>query len=100
MEDMNVACRLTRSSTHTLCVSVLCLPVLPASSVQYVNLAVMPFPVVCRSMYFHVHIISILVAVALNPEHKRRKASSSSSSSSMCPLQCQPVHSNNNDKLA
>ena len=56
------------------------------------------FPVVSRSMYFHVHIISILVVVALNPKNKSRKASSSSSLTSM--LQCQPVHSNNNDKIA
>uniref|UniRef100_H3CW63 Membrane bound O-acyltransferase domain containing 1 n=1 Tax=Tetraodon nigroviridis TaxID=99883 RepID=H3CW63_TETNG len=38
-----------------------------------------------RSMYFHVHIISILVAVALKPQHKSSKASSSSSPSAMCP---------------
>lgn len=53
--------------------------------------------VVSRSMYFHVHVVSILVALALKPKHKSRKDSSSSSLSSMCPLQSQPVHSNNND---
>lgn len=48
-------------------------------------------------MYFHVHVISILVAVVLNPKHKSGKVSSLSS---MCPLQSQPVHTNNNDKIA
>ncbi|MED6261602.1 hypothetical protein ATANTOWER_007393 [Ataeniobius toweri] len=63
-----------------------------------------------RSMYFHVHIISILAAVALHRKHKPREASaaknsappvslSSSSSTAACPTQCQPVHSNNNDKV-
>ncbi|XP_041844990.1 lysophospholipid acyltransferase 1 isoform X2 [Melanotaenia boesemani] len=60
-----------------------------------------------RSMYFHVHIISILAAIALSQKHKPREPSAttksfppvSSSSSSPCSAQCQPVHSNNNDKL-
>ncbi|XP_008298018.1 lysophospholipid acyltransferase 1 [Stegastes partitus] len=56
-----------------------------------------------RSMYFHVHIISILAAVALHRKHKPREPSAtkafSSSSSAPCSAQCQPVHSNNNDKV-
>ncbi|XP_028281512.1 lysophospholipid acyltransferase 1 [Parambassis ranga] len=67
-----------------------------------------------RSMYFHVHIISILAAVALRRKQNPRdpsasatnsktfsstSSSSSSSSSVSCPAKCQPVHSNNNDKV-
>ncbi|KAM9310436.1 lysophospholipid acyltransferase 1 [Pholidichthys leucotaenia] len=58
-----------------------------------------------RSMYFHVHIISILAAVALHCKHKPRdpsttaKASSSSSSSTPWSAQGQPVYSNNNGKV-
>lgn len=62
-----------------------------------------------RSMYFHVHIISILAAFALHRKQKPKEpsatsktfssASASSSFSSSCPPQCQPVHSNNNDKV-
>ncbi|XP_031607670.1 lysophospholipid acyltransferase 1 [Oreochromis aureus] len=55
-----------------------------------------------RSMYFHVHIISILAAVALHRKHKPREPTttktSSVSSSAPCSAQCQHVHSNNNDK--
>lgn len=53
-------------------------------------------------MYFHVHIISILAAVALHRKHKPREPTttktSSVSSSAPCSAQCQHVHSNNNDK--
>ncbi|XP_043973349.1 lysophospholipid acyltransferase 1 isoform X2 [Gambusia affinis] len=60
-----------------------------------------------RSMYFHVHIISILAAVVLHQKHKPREPSatnkppptSSSSSAAACSAQCQPVHSNNNGKV-
>lgn len=57
-------------------------------------------------MYFHVHIISILAAIALHRKHKTRDPSATtkrfslaSSFSSSCSAQCQPVHSNNNDKV-
>ncbi|XP_038131852.1 lysophospholipid acyltransferase 1 [Cyprinodon tularosa] len=57
-----------------------------------------------RSMYFHVHIISILAAVALHRKQKPRDPSATkltppSSSSSSSSAQCQPVPSNNNDKI-
>ncbi|KAM4568230.1 lysophospholipid acyltransferase 1 [Fundulus diaphanus] len=63
-----------------------------------------------RSMYFHVHVISILAAVALHLKHKPREpsatnkspppvSSSASSSSAACSAQCQAVHSNNNEKV-
>ncbi|XP_014850217.1 PREDICTED: lysophospholipid acyltransferase 1 [Poecilia mexicana] len=63
-----------------------------------------------RSMYFHVHIISILAAVVLHQKHKPRElsatnklappsSSSSSSPAAACSARCQPVHSNNNDKV-
>uniref|UniRef100_A0A3P9P2G2 Membrane bound O-acyltransferase domain containing 1 n=1 Tax=Poecilia reticulata TaxID=8081 RepID=A0A3P9P2G2_POERE len=64
-----------------------------------------------RSMYFHVHIISILAAVVLHQKHKPREpnatnkpaptssCSSSSFSAAACSARCQPVHSNNNDKV-
>uniref|UniRef100_A0A1A7ZVM8 Membrane bound O-acyltransferase domain containing 1 n=2 Tax=Nothobranchius furzeri TaxID=105023 RepID=A0A1A7ZVM8_NOTFU len=54
-----------------------------------------------RSMYFHVHIISVLAAVALHRKHKPTEDSKSASSSSSAPSssQCQPVHSNNNKKV-
>lgn len=48
-------------------------------------------------MYFHVHIISILAAIALHQEHKPREPSTATKSFSSA--QCQPVHSNNNDKV-
>ncbi|XP_061572410.1 lysophospholipid acyltransferase 1 [Cololabis saira] len=55
------------------------------------------------SMYFHVHIISILAAIVLHQKHKPRKPSATPksfpSSSDSCSAQCQPVHSNNNDKV-
>lgn len=53
-------------------------------------------------MYFHVHIVSILAAIALHQKHKPRETCASSKafpSSSSCQEQCQPVHSNNNDKV-
>uniref|UniRef100_A0A7N6FKP5 Membrane bound O-acyltransferase domain containing 1 n=1 Tax=Anabas testudineus TaxID=64144 RepID=A0A7N6FKP5_ANATE len=59
-----------------------------------------------RSMYFHIHIISILAVIALNWKHKPREPaattktfSSASSFSSPSSDQCQPAHSNNNDKV-
>ncbi|CAG6015844.1 unnamed protein product [Menidia menidia] len=61
-----------------------------------------------RSMYFYVHIISILAAVSLSWKHKPREPSattnsfhsaSSSSLSAPCTAKCQPFHSNNNDKV-
>lgn len=55
-----------------------------------------------RSMYFHVHIISVLAAVTLHQKPWGKSATSknfpSSSSSSSYPEQCKPVHTNNNDK--
>lgn len=55
-----------------------------------------------RSMYFHVHIISILAAVALHRKHKPREPSATNKSvppASSSSAACQPVHSNNNDKV-
>ncbi|CAN9513997.1 unnamed protein product [Ophioblennius macclurei] len=87
----------------------ICYTVMP-----FLLLAVDQTLVYYRSMYFHVHIISILVAIALHRKHKPREPSasteklpsvSSSSSSSSSSLSapgsagCQPVHSNNNDKV-
>ncbi|KAM3614730.1 uncharacterized protein V6R79_018570 [Siganus canaliculatus] len=79
----------------------ICYTVMP-----FLLLAVESTLVYYRSMYFHVHIISILAAIALHKKHKPREplattktSSSTSSSSSSCPTQCQPVHSNNNDKI-
>uniref|UniRef100_A0A667Z507 Membrane bound O-acyltransferase domain containing 1 n=1 Tax=Myripristis murdjan TaxID=586833 RepID=A0A667Z507_9TELE len=83
----------------------ICYTVMP-----FLLLAVEPTMVYYRSMYFHVHIISILVAFALHQKHKPRDPcaatktfSSSSSSSSFCSpssrlSQCQAAHSNNNVK--
>ncbi|XP_072250732.1 lysophospholipid acyltransferase 1 [Leuresthes tenuis] len=59
-----------------------------------------------RSMYFHVHIISILAAIALSGKHKPREPSattksfppvSSSSVPASCPAKRQPFHSNKVD---
>ncbi|XP_037309065.2 lysophospholipid acyltransferase 1 isoform X2 [Pungitius pungitius] len=82
----------------------ICYTVMP-----FLLLAVEPTLVYYRSMYFHVHIISILAVIALHWKHKpskppattKRFSSSSSSSSSSSPgsAQCQPVHSNNIDKV-
>ncbi|XP_068999297.1 lysophospholipid acyltransferase 1 [Embiotoca jacksoni] len=80
----------------------ICYTVMP-----FLLLAVDDTIVYYRSMYFHVHIISILAAIALHRKHKPREPfastkafSSISSSSSLSALaQCQPVHSNNNDKV-
>ncbi|XP_056301183.1 lysophospholipid acyltransferase 1 isoform X3 [Pseudoliparis swirei] len=79
----------------------ICYTVMP-----FLLLAVEPTLVYYRSMYFHVHIISILAAIALHWKHKPSEpsaasktcfsSSSSSSSSSQCSAQGQPVHSNNN----
>ncbi|XP_047455297.1 lysophospholipid acyltransferase 1 [Mugil cephalus] len=61
-----------------------------------------------RSMFFYVHIISILAAIGFHWKHKPRKPSattktfsafSSTSCAASCSAQCQPVHSNNNDKI-
>ncbi|XP_026149360.1 lysophospholipid acyltransferase 1 [Mastacembelus armatus] len=90
---------LTWAATHlTICYTVM----------PFLLLAVEPTLVYYRSMYFHVHIISILAAIALHQKHKPREPSattktfssaSSSSISSSCSAQCQPAHSNNNDKV-
>uniref|UniRef100_A0A3P8T9B3 Membrane bound O-acyltransferase domain containing 1 n=1 Tax=Amphiprion percula TaxID=161767 RepID=A0A3P8T9B3_AMPPE len=69
----------------------ICYTVMP-----FLLLAVDDTLVYYRSMYFHVHIISILAAVALHRRHKPREPSASSAP---CSAQCQPVHSNNNDKV-
>ncbi|XP_055359259.1 lysophospholipid acyltransferase 1 isoform X2 [Betta splendens] len=47
-----------------------------------------------RSMYFYVHIISILAAIALYPKHRAASSASSSASSRSV-----PAHSNNNHKV-
>ncbi|KAG8010218.1 Lysophospholipid acyltransferase 1 [Nibea albiflora] len=80
----------------------ICYTVMP-----FLLLAVEPTLVYYRSMYFHVHIISILAAIVLHQKHKPREPSATSktlnsttsSFSSPCSAQCQPVHSNNNDKV-
>ncbi|TMS11419.1 Lysophospholipid acyltransferase 1 [Larimichthys crocea] len=81
----------------------ICYTVMP-----FLLLAVEPTLVYYRSMYFHVHIISILAAIILHQKHKPREPSATSktlnstttsSFSSPCSAQCQPVHSNNNDKV-
>uniref|UniRef100_A0A672G924 Membrane bound O-acyltransferase domain containing 1 n=1 Tax=Salarias fasciatus TaxID=181472 RepID=A0A672G924_SALFA len=75
----------------------ICYTVMP-----FLLLAVDQTLVYYRSMYFHVHIISILAAVALHRKHKPREPSASVSSSSLSApgsAGCQPVHSNNNDKV-
>uniref|UniRef100_A0A3P8UXV3 Membrane bound O-acyltransferase domain containing 1 n=1 Tax=Cynoglossus semilaevis TaxID=244447 RepID=A0A3P8UXV3_CYNSE len=82
----------------------ICYTVMP-----FLLLAVDSTLVYYRSMYFHVHILSILAAIALHPKHKPRNPSAathtlpSSSPSSTPPspsAQCQlKVHSNNNGKL-
>uniref|UniRef100_A0A3Q3WQ63 Uncharacterized protein n=1 Tax=Mola mola TaxID=94237 RepID=A0A3Q3WQ63_MOLML len=67
----------------------------------FLLLAVEPTMVYYRSMYFHVHIISILAAIALNQKHKPRETSATTERfpfSSSCPAPCQPVHSTNNNK--
>ncbi|TNN02346.1 hypothetical protein fugu_009833 [Takifugu bimaculatus] len=74
----------------------ICYTVMP-----FLLLSVEPTFIYYRSMYFHVHVISILAAVALQPKHKSRetRTSSSSSLSSVSPVQCQPDLSNNNSKI-
>ncbi|XP_017265480.1 lysophospholipid acyltransferase 1 isoform X2 [Kryptolebias marmoratus] len=54
-----------------------------------------------RSMYFHVHTLSLLAAVALHRKPKPRETSSSVSpaASSSLSAQLQPNHSNNNEKV-
>uniref|UniRef100_A0A8C8A0P0 Membrane bound O-acyltransferase domain containing 1 n=1 Tax=Oryzias sinensis TaxID=183150 RepID=A0A8C8A0P0_9TELE len=58
-----------------------------------------------RSMYFHVHILSILAVITLHGKHKPKDASSVSTKSpppvsSSSPDLCQPVPCNNNHKNA
>ncbi|KAG7474074.1 hypothetical protein JOB18_001900 [Solea senegalensis] len=77
----------------------ICYTVMP-----FLLLAVDSTLVYYRSMYFHMHIISILSVIALHHKHKPRDPTATtktppSSSSSSCSHQCQPVHSNNNDKV-
>uniref|UniRef100_A0A8C4F8N8 Membrane bound O-acyltransferase domain containing 1 n=1 Tax=Dicentrarchus labrax TaxID=13489 RepID=A0A8C4F8N8_DICLA len=78
----------------------ICYTVMP-----FLLLAVEPTLIYYRSMYFHVHIISILAAIALHHKHKPREPSATTKTfspspfSSSCSAQCQPVHSNNNDKV-
>lgn len=80
----------------------ICYTVMP-----FLLLAVEPTMVYYRSMYFHVHIISILAAFALHQKHEPKdpcaatktfSSSSSFSSPSSCSSQCQAAHSNNNVK--
>ncbi|CAJ1061797.1 Lysophospholipid acyltransferase 1 [Xyrichtys novacula] len=80
----------------------ICYTVMP-----FLLLAVEPTLVYYRSMYFHVHIISILAAIALHRKHKPREpsattktlSSTSSFLSAPCSAECPPVYSNNNDKV-
>lgn len=68
----------------------------------FLLLAVEPTLVYYRSMYFHVHIISILAASALHWKHKPKKpfaATKTLPSTSSLAAECQPVYSNNNDKV-
>ncbi|KAM3873444.1 lysophospholipid acyltransferase 1 [Diretmus argenteus] len=76
----------------------ICYTVMP-----FLLLAVEPTMVYYRSMYFHVHIISILTAIALHHKHKLKDPSATakpcpSSSPSLCSPQCQDAHANNNVK--
>ncbi|XP_056142233.1 lysophospholipid acyltransferase 1 [Lampris incognitus] len=77
----------------------ICYTVMP-----FLLLAVEPTLVYYSSMYFHVHIISILSAITLHQKHKPKDLSatakhfSSSSSPSVDSSQCQAAHSNNNIK--
>lgn len=71
----------------------ICYTVMP-----FLLLAVEPTLVYYRSMYFHMHIISILAAFVLHRKHKARDPSATTKTFPSS-AQCQPVHSNNNDKL-
>lgn len=71
----------------------ICYTVMP-----FLLLAVEPTITYYRSMYFHMHIISILAAVALHRKHNPREPSASNKLSSIS-SQAQHVHSNNNDKI-
>ncbi|KAJ3597568.1 hypothetical protein NHX12_001091 [Muraenolepis orangiensis] len=78
----------------------ICYTVMP-----FLLLAVEPTMVYYRSMFFHVHLISMLVAFVLHSKHtpaSKPPPSAPSSSSpfplSTCPSQCQGTHSNNNVK--
>ncbi|XP_068615563.1 lysophospholipid acyltransferase 1 [Brachionichthys hirsutus] len=74
----------------------ICYTVMP-----FLLLAVEPTLVYYRSMYYHVHIISILAVIVLHQKHKPREAFATSKSfvSSSGSARCQPVYSNNNDKM-
>lgn len=79
----------------------ICYTVMP-----FLLLAVEPTIIYYRSMYFYVHIISILAVVVLHWTDKpsepsaanKTPSSSSSSSSSLYLSQCETAHSNNNIK--
>ncbi|KAF3691708.1 Lysophospholipid acyltransferase 1 [Channa argus] len=75
----------------------ICYTVMP-----FLLLAVDSTLVYYRSMYFHMHFISILAAIALHRKHKPREPCATtktfSSPSSSCSAHCQLAHSNNNDK--
>ncbi|CAL8260696.1 unnamed protein product [Boreogadus saida] len=76
----------------------ICYTVMP-----FLLLAVEPTVVYYRSMFFHVHLISMLVAIALHSKHTPAPRSPPSSSSAPFPLSpypshCQDPHSNNNLK--
>ncbi|XP_061633429.1 lysophospholipid acyltransferase 1 isoform X1 [Phyllopteryx taeniolatus] len=63
----------------------------------FLLLAVEPTMVYYRSMYFHVHIISILAALVLHPNVKS-KAAATKTPARAPSAQCLPVLCNNNDK--
>ncbi|CAL8289280.1 unnamed protein product [Merluccius merluccius] len=78
----------------------ICYTVMP-----FLLLAVEPTMVYYRSMFFHVHLISMLVAIALHSKHTPATeppptppSSSSPFPLSMHPSRCQATHSNNNVK--
>lgn len=69
----------------------ICYTVMP-----FLLLSVEPTIVYYKSMYFHVHILSFLAAFVLHRKHNPRDHSASDKSSASS--QCQPPHSNNNNK--
>ncbi|XP_054636805.1 lysophospholipid acyltransferase 1 isoform X2 [Dunckerocampus dactyliophorus] len=75
----------------------ICYTVMP-----FLLLAVEPTMMYYRSMYFHVHIISLVAVIVLHPKCKSKapkaNAKPTDSLSASCLPQCLPLHCNNNDE--
>nr|XP_057909593.1 lysophospholipid acyltransferase 1 [Doryrhamphus excisus] len=64
----------------------------------FLLLAAEPSMTFYRSMYFHVHVISLVAVIVLRPKRKSKAGKTTDSQSASRPPRCLPLHCNNNEE--